>query len=373
MATKTSAMQKHSGKMISYRWIVISIVIIIIIVAAYILISNNAAVTKEEAIFRTITSPCIPSQCTVIGNNFTHLSIPVEALSNANTPFANITINAKTNVGFITGVCVTGDSGFCYLNYTAPKISSELKASVTLNAKNVTKTFTIIIKPDAASSLTVTASRRNLLANGASSTTIYAKAVDNQSSLVPNGTKIRFSLSPENDGALSNSYCTTTNGTCNITYTSSMIPGNVTVNAFSGTAITNVSLSLSKPQEYKKTILSQQYLPLQCNQYNYNEFTVPAGAYNITVSGAFTSTGQVYFSILTPTELASWPGFYLPDSPSVYTVGPTVGEPVNFTLSSGTYYVTITNADMSGIFGGCGGNSTVTVQITSPIVLNYYD
>lgn len=326
-------MQKQPGKTISYRWIAISIVVVIIMVAAYILISNNATVAKEEATFRTITSPCISSQCTVIGNNFTQLRIPVEALSNANTPFANTTINAKTNVGFVTDFCITGGSGFCYLNYTAPKISSPLKASVTLNAKNVTETLTIFIKPDAASSLTVTASSRNLLANGASSATIYVKAVDNQGSLVPKGTKISFSLSPINGGALSNSYCTTMNGECNVTYTSSTIPGNVTVNAFSGTASANVSLSLSKPQAYTKTILPQQYFSLQCNQYNYNEFTVPAGAYNITVSGAFTSTGQVYFSILTPTEQASWPGFYLPDSPSVYTIGPTVGEPINFTLS----------------------------------------
>ncbi len=218
----------------------------------------------------------------------------------------------------------------------------------------------------------MTTNSKDLLANGASTAIISVKATDNESSMVPDGTKISFSISPANDGTLSSSYCATTNGACNVTYTSSTNPGNVTINAFSGTASTSTSLSLLKPQLYTKTIMPQETFSLQCGYYQDEEFTAPNSAYNVTVTGSFTSSGgPVNFAILTPNQMGAFQSSgYI--SGSVYETGYTSGEPFNYTLSGGTYYVVFINSN-----GGNGcyfwDSPTISVDINSPVTLTYYD
>ena len=362
------------NKIISSKLIIGAIAVIIILALAFVLISDNSHFTKEKAIFKTIDSSCASSQCTIVGDNFSSLKIKVDALSQVNTPMANITINATANFGNVTDTCITNSSGLCTLNYIAPKTASTLKAAILLDANNVTKSLSIIVKPDVAASLLVKSSAGSLLANGASSATIIAKATDDHGSIVPNGTKIGFSLNPSNDGSLSALSCTAINGVCNVTYTSSTIPGNVTIDVSSGNANASISLSLLKPQLYTQTVIPQETFSLQCGNYEYKEFTVPNGAYNVTVTGSFTSNGgPVNFAILTPNQMASLQSAGYIYS-SVYETGYITGMPFNYTLSGGTYYVVfVKNNDGSGCGGILIGNPTISVTLASPIVLRYYD
>ena len=360
------------NKIISSKLIIGAIAVIIILALAFVLISDNSHFTKEKAIFKTIDSSCASSQCTIVGDNFSSLKIKVDALSQVNTPMANITINATANFGNVTDTCITNSSGLCTLNYIAPKTASTLKAAILLDANNVTKSLSITVNPDVAASLLVKSNAGSLLANGASSTIVLAKATDDHGSVVPNGTKIGFSLNPSNEGSLSASSCITINGACNVTYTTSTTPGNATIDVFSGNANASISLSLLKPQFYTKSVMPKEAFSLQCSYYKDKEFTVPNSAYNVTVTGSFASNGgPVNFAILTPNQMASLQSAGYITS-LVYGTGETVGTPFNYTLSGGTYYVLFFNDDDGNI--GCYFNPpTISVTLTSPITLSYYD
>ena len=97
------------------------------------------------------------------------------------------------------------------------------------------------------------------------------------------------------------------------------------------------------------------------SSYGYN-FTIPNGAYSISVVGSYTSQGQVEVAILTPAQYGAFTQNKNSLTSSQYYYGDTQGSTVNAQLSAGQYTL---------IFYDPGLFTQDTVTVINPLTLTY--
>jgi hypothetical protein len=117
------------------------------------------------------------------------------------------------------------------------------------------------------------------------------------------------------------------------------------------------------PQVHTATLLSQG------NVYSINpgssdtvNFTIPSGAYSISVAGSYTSQGKIEVAILTPTEYGAFTQSTSSIQSSQYYYGDTQGSTINAQLSPGQYTL---------VFYDPGIITQDTVTVVNPITLTY--
>ncbi len=229
------------------RFFIILAVIIVALIGAYLFVQNSTP--------NHISSMYSSSIQNFIGNGKSSYQIPVSLFSNLNTPISGASIQASTNGGSVSG-CTTDNSGSCEVIFTPPKQATPSYINITLSIGSITKTILVKVNPDPTTKLVLSAINPSLPADGSSSTTIIVRAYDNQSSPVPDGTQVTFSLS--GSGSLSSTSCATVNGKCQVTYTASIFPGNITISAtsYNATASTNITLQPLTPSSVSLTALN---------------------------------------------------------------------------------------------------------------------
>lgn len=97
------------------------------------------------------------------------------------------------------------------------------------------------------------------------------------------------------------------------------------------------------------------------SSYGYN-FTVPSGAYSISLSGSYTSQGKVEVAILTPAQYGAFTQNPSSIASSQYYYGDTGGATIDASLSAGQYTL---------VFYDPGVFTQDTVSIVNPIILTY--
>ncbi len=229
------------------RFFIILATIIATLIGAYLFVQNF---TPSH-----ISSMYSASIQDFIGNGESSYQIPVSLTSNLNTPISGTSIQASTNEGSVSG-CITDNTGSCDIIFTPPKQATPSYANITLTVGDITKTILVKVAPDPTARLTLSSTDYKLPADGSSSTAIIVLAYDNQGSPVPDGTQVTLSLS--GSGSLSSTSCATVNGKCQVTYTASIFPGNVTVSAtsYNATASINITLQPLNPSSISLTALN---------------------------------------------------------------------------------------------------------------------
>jgi len=97
------------------------------------------------------------------------------------------------------------------------------------------------------------------------------------------------------------------------------------------------------------------------SSYSYN-FTIPNGAYSISLTGSYTSQGKIEVAILTPTQYGAFTQNHDSITSSQYYYGDTQGSTINAQLSPGQYTLVFYDP---GIF------TQDTVTVVNPITLTY--
>lgn len=217
------------------------IIAVVVVILAYVVYANFTP--------NSVSSQYFSSVQTVVGNGRSNTQIPVTVYSKLGTTMGGITVQASTDAGTVTG-CKTDSNGQCSIAFTPPMQSTSSYASITVSVNEITQKISIKINPDPTQRLSLQSDNNNLPADGSSATHIAVKAYDDSNSLtfVPDGTQISFSLNPAGEGSLSSTTCTTVNGGCSVTYTSSTTPGNVNIQANSYSAIASVQVTLETLQ-----------------------------------------------------------------------------------------------------------------------------
>lgn len=124
------------------------------------------------------------------------------------------------------------------------------------------------------------------------------------------------------------------------------------------------------PTQHQVTLFSQDYVfSIGGNaQYGseYSEFSTPSTATGVSISGSYTSTGNVEVAILTPTQYGEFESNNANlATDNTYYFGDTTGGTINTPLSAGTYYIVFYSP--SGVFG----STEDTVTIVNPIIAYY--
>lgn len=97
------------------------------------------------------------------------------------------------------------------------------------------------------------------------------------------------------------------------------------------------------------------------SSYGYN-FTVPEGAYSISLTGSYSSQGKIEVAILTPAQYGAFTQNPSSISSSQYYYGDTGGATVDTSLSAGQYTL---------VFYDPGVFTQDTVTIVNPMTLTY--
>jgi hypothetical protein len=117
------------------------------------------------------------------------------------------------------------------------------------------------------------------------------------------------------------------------------------------------------PQVYTLPLLSQgQVFSINPGSYDVANFTVPNGAYSISLAGSYTSQGKIEVAILTQTQYGAFTQNPSSISSSQYYYGDTQGSTINAQLSAGQYTL---------IFYDPGIFTQDTVTIVNQITLTY--
>ncbi len=121
--------------------------------------------------------------------------------------------------------------------------------------------------------------------------------------------------------------------------------------------------SSTVPQVQNIALISQgTVFSINPSSYNIVNFTVPTGAYSISVTGSYTSQGKIEVAILTPTQYGMFTQNPSSISSSQYFYGDTQGSTINAALSPGQYTL---------VFYDPGIITQDTVTIVNPITLTY--
>lgn len=123
------------------------------------------------------------------------------------------------------------------------------------------------------------------------------------------------------------------------------------------------SVSSTVPQ-VQNLVLVHQGTVFSINPGNYDivNFTVPSGAYSVSLTGSYTSQGKIEAAILTPTQYGMFTQNPSTISSSQYYYGDTQGSTIDASLSPGTYTL---------VFYDPGIITQDTVTVINPIVLTY--
>lgn len=200
------------------------------------LLVQNSTISK-------VSSPALNNVETAIASGKNSAYIPVSVTSQLGTSMSGITVEASTNSGSVSG-CTTDNSGGCNIIFTAPKQAISSYADITITVGSITKQISVKVNPDQTASLNINLVQSSIQADGISGTVVTINAYDNQSAQVPDGTSISLSINPVGGGSLSQQSCTTLNGSCQVTYTSSTSTGSVTIIAQSYSTEASTSLTL---------------------------------------------------------------------------------------------------------------------------------
>jgi hypothetical protein len=150
---------------------------------------------------------------------------------------------ATSDLGIVS---VAISAGGCDVIFSAPSLATTQYAHISLSDGQLTKEFSVEINPVQTATILLSPSNINSPADGSTSTTINASALDNTSASVPDGTVITFSLTGSAGGSLSSSSCSTVSGTCKVSYKSSITDGSSTIEASSYGATASVQITLTQ-------------------------------------------------------------------------------------------------------------------------------
>ena len=140
---------------------------------------------------------------------------------------------------------------------------------------------------------------------------------------------------------------------------------------FSGSAPTSSSSSSSSysttvPVVHNYTLVSQgDVFSLSNGQYQEQIFSVPTGAWSISLTGSYTASDNVQVLVLTPEEYGAFtqnPSSVVSSNNYVWYSGSNKGSTLSGVgLTSGSYYIVFY---YNGVFG-------TTVTIVNPVTLQY--
>lgn len=200
--------------------------------------SGNASVTFDPGAVTAIAlSVTGAANITADGTSSTTLSATATD-ANANVvPGASLTLSIPANGGSTTNPQTTDASGIATWTLTSSTVAGIYTYSATdgaVTSGNASVTF----DPGAISNITLVLTGSNsITADGASTTTFEATAVDTYSNVVPNAS-LTLTI-PANGGTTANPATTNASGVANWTLTSSTVDGTYSYTATDGTVTSN--------------------------------------------------------------------------------------------------------------------------------------
>ncbi len=235
-----------------------------------------------------------------VGNGVSTVVIPFTILKGKLQPItAPIQVQAVTNIGTVVTKCSSPST--CNVTFTAPRTVHLEFANISINVGGtkggVTKTLSIKVTPDEPKSISVNIANTDLYLSDQNilytpsgqflnTTPVVVYAVDSYGNPVPDGTLINFSASA---GTLSNSWCTTKGGQCNVTYSPPHEVGQFYVKAYSDNLSSSVTVNITKPPitSYSYGISNDS---LQEIAHSEACFLGTCAYYNYTLTGSLTLT-----------------------------------------------------------------------------------
>jgi len=119
----------------------------VIIIVAVIILASIGYLIYANSTINNISSQYLNQVPSTIGNKQNTLQIPVSIKSKLNTAMAGVSVQASTNMGSVSG-CTTDNNGNCNVVFTPPFTSSASYATITVNAKELTRTISVNVNPD---------------------------------------------------------------------------------------------------------------------------------------------------------------------------------------------------------------------------------
>jgi hypothetical protein len=284
-----------------------------------------------------------------VGNGASTVVIPFTILEGTEQPITvPIQVQAITNIGTVATKCSSPST--CNVTFMAPKTAHVEFANISINVGGTndgeTKTVSITVTPDEPKSISVNIANTDLYLSNQNilythsgqflnTTSVVVYALDSYGNPVPDGTLINFNAGA---GTLSNSWCTTKGGQCNVTYSPPQKVGQFYVTGYSGNLSSSVIVNITNPPisgySYGTSNDSlQEIAHSQACGFEYCAY------YNYTLNGSLTLTVRVNDALNEPVSDAHI---------SVYP--PSQVTPSNcFTNSTGLCNLTL-SVSQSGIY-----------------------
>ncbi|MFI5296227.1 MAG: Ig-like domain-containing protein [Thermodesulfovibrionales bacterium] len=235
---------------------------------------------------------------------------------------------------------VTGSDGAAYASFTISAASVNNKTAITVYATDstngVSDLITVNATPITAGSINMTAG--NVSITTALQTTVTACVLSTDGLAMPDGTLVRFGVSPQSGGSIDQILANTKVGCCSVNFTAGQTPGRVSVTANSQGVSGSIALTVSNPPR-----------PLA--------LTPATGNASINTSLTMMVTGGVApYHALANTSTASVKGGNVTSDGGTFTVSDSAAESVGITVHDSV--------------GNTATGSVVFTDNTSPLLIS---
>lgn len=210
----------------------------------------------------TVEVSSVDRQFVADGVSSIPIIVNVQNIFGISIPGNSVGFSANTGV-LGSSSCTTSLNGSCVVDFVPLKSLVNVDNEINVQAGSLSNFIIVSANADVAQSMSVTVVDSDIPANGYSSTVVTAQGYDKMDNTVPDGTRIIFNLQPSNLGNLSSEgICTTINGKCSVTLTSSINAGNGILTVFSGNSSSSKQMIFSKlPSKNLEVNISDSEIP----------------------------------------------------------------------------------------------------------------